>query len=454
MDKIINTVELKKIKNVRFENFRCFKELEINDLGDVNIIVGKNNTGKSTFLEGLTLGLYNKTFFLNERIESLFFSSNLIKFLFERRNLHLPKYPLRPNLKHQIVIIKNPEEEEDLLDSIQKFFKYEQILNTKLILNREHIVNIIEKQQEVLSNEKLLKDIFQVLFKFRPVRFLGYEHSKYKHLKEKLEKILLKFINIKKALEIENLVTIYFFYLEDIKSFFEEVKHYASNYKLYLEDIFPFDILRLRRLKTFPFVSFLFFHLNTKEDKMDQKINNYVFYVDRFIELNNQFFKKLENYVDSELYETLKEKISIFFDKNVKSFTPMPYNIYLYFENGEKIPIALIGDGTKSLIRDLYALYLDRPSYILFEEPENFKHPKMLNIFAEEVVKAGRKHQIFINTHSDELVRYILAHAYDFEDIDIKVIAFRELKEGILDYTIIPKEKANTLVFSLGEDLR
>ncbi|WP_461829970.1 ATP-binding protein [Aquifex sp.] len=152
-------MELKRIRDVRFENFRCFKELEINGLGDINIIVGKNNTGKSTFLEGLILGLYNETFFLNERVESSFYSFNLINFLFERRNLHLPKYPLRPNFKNQIVIIKNPEEEEYLLDSIQKFFKYKEILNTKIILNREYTVNIVEKQ-EILSHEKLFEDIF------------------------------------------------------------------------------------------------------------------------------------------------------------------------------------------------------------------------------------------------------------------------------------------------------
>ena len=35
--------------------FRCFRELRIGHLGRVNLIVGKNNVGKSTLLEALRL---------------------------------------------------------------------------------------------------------------------------------------------------------------------------------------------------------------------------------------------------------------------------------------------------------------------------------------------------------------------------------------------------------------
>ncbi|MDE2776107.1 MAG: AAA family ATPase [Chloroflexota bacterium] len=43
-------------KSFRVKNFRCFKDLQINDLGRVNLIAGKNNTGKTALLEaGLVL---------------------------------------------------------------------------------------------------------------------------------------------------------------------------------------------------------------------------------------------------------------------------------------------------------------------------------------------------------------------------------------------------------------
>ena len=42
-------------KTFRVKNFRCFKDLQINDLGRVNLIAGKNNTGKTALMEAMYL---------------------------------------------------------------------------------------------------------------------------------------------------------------------------------------------------------------------------------------------------------------------------------------------------------------------------------------------------------------------------------------------------------------
>ncbi len=42
-------------KSFRVKNFRCFKDLQINDLGRVNLIAGKNNVGKTALLEAMYL---------------------------------------------------------------------------------------------------------------------------------------------------------------------------------------------------------------------------------------------------------------------------------------------------------------------------------------------------------------------------------------------------------------
>lgn len=41
------------LDSLKISNFRCFDNLEISSLGRVNLIVGKNNTGKSTLLEAI-----------------------------------------------------------------------------------------------------------------------------------------------------------------------------------------------------------------------------------------------------------------------------------------------------------------------------------------------------------------------------------------------------------------
>ena len=40
-------------KSFRVKNFRCFKDLQINDLGRVNLIAGRNNTGKTALMEAM-----------------------------------------------------------------------------------------------------------------------------------------------------------------------------------------------------------------------------------------------------------------------------------------------------------------------------------------------------------------------------------------------------------------
>lgn len=43
------------LKSFQIHNFRLFQHLEVRNLGRINLIVGKNNSGKSTFLEALEL---------------------------------------------------------------------------------------------------------------------------------------------------------------------------------------------------------------------------------------------------------------------------------------------------------------------------------------------------------------------------------------------------------------
>ena len=47
-------------KSFRVKNFRCFKDLQINDLGRVNLIAGKNNTGKTALMEAMYLHSGNR----------------------------------------------------------------------------------------------------------------------------------------------------------------------------------------------------------------------------------------------------------------------------------------------------------------------------------------------------------------------------------------------------------
>lgn len=47
-------------KSFRVKNFRCFKDLQINDLGRVNLIAGQNNTGKTALMEAMYIHSGNR----------------------------------------------------------------------------------------------------------------------------------------------------------------------------------------------------------------------------------------------------------------------------------------------------------------------------------------------------------------------------------------------------------
>ncbi|MBE9216388.1 AAA family ATPase [Plectonema cf. radiosum LEGE 06105] len=42
-------------KNIKIENFRCFKSFELQQLGRINLLVGENNSGKTSILEAVQL---------------------------------------------------------------------------------------------------------------------------------------------------------------------------------------------------------------------------------------------------------------------------------------------------------------------------------------------------------------------------------------------------------------
>jgi len=136
-----------KIKGVYLKNFRSFKELKIKNLGDINVIVGKNNTGKSTFLEAIFLGLNSKTKFLNEELDKHIFSPTF--FLFYKRKFYL-------EYGHELT----EEEAEDLWYVIKKFFKYNPKEEVKIKLENLNEVSIFEKENIPLS-DNLIEDLIR-----------------------------------------------------------------------------------------------------------------------------------------------------------------------------------------------------------------------------------------------------------------------------------------------------
>ena len=103
------------IKNIEIKNFKCFENFKAEGFGRVNLIGGKNNVGKTTFLEALYINLNTKekNWFLNSLFQvvkkrdnffianSLASISKFVKILFRLNNTLSKKY--KKDIKTEIL---------------------------------------------------------------------------------------------------------------------------------------------------------------------------------------------------------------------------------------------------------------------------------------------------------------------------------------------------------------
>ena len=91
-----NTLEL-TFNNLQIENFRGIKHLEIDDCKRINLLVGKNNSGKTSVLEAISLivGVYNSgmPIGINDFVRSVLFKKNSEQTRYIFNNLDYNNHP-------------------------------------------------------------------------------------------------------------------------------------------------------------------------------------------------------------------------------------------------------------------------------------------------------------------------------------------------------------------------
>jgi AAA15 family ATPase/GTPase len=70
------------IKNIEIKNFKCFEDFKANGFGRVNLIGGKNNVGKTAFMEAVCTNVFTvdlKTFV--HSLVSIEYTRNYLKYI-------------------------------------------------------------------------------------------------------------------------------------------------------------------------------------------------------------------------------------------------------------------------------------------------------------------------------------------------------------------------------------
>jgi len=168
------------IKNIEIKNFKCFEDFKAEGFGRVNLIGGKNNVGKTAFMEACCTNIFTidlKTFV--HSLVSIEYTRNYLKYI-------NTKYPLKEFLEKANLFCTNSNcnsVEYKILEEHgikEYFFK---------INNNETIVNVNNYSFEVSRNLKV---------KF--INSHGYTNGQLKEVYESVQKkdkeeVLYKYLN-------------------------------------------------------------------------------------------------------------------------------------------------------------------------------------------------------------------------------------------------------------------
>lgn len=409
----ISKLIIKNYKSIKDETFIFNK--------GINILVGKNNAGKSNIVSALNEILadkYNTTSYEDK----IFYTDST------------------NNIKREFKIIAEIEDiktlEFSLLDNIKK--------STALI----DITQYFNENDEEFNNDWLIKDddelkeIYPDKFDYKSINLLKW------FKKEELENILsnTEKIWIYKYYNKDNDVNLYNIILkvdENSKNPFDSTKNIKFYRMLYINQnikatlITSLLIPAFRTPETTLRITKWTWYGKLLQKKWNESCNmQHKLDIDKassdLKKTIGKVYADLKNDLNVQLGKTLS-LMNIKIDINMLENKSEDYykNIRLYVDDGIETPLESKGSGLQSLIMiELFKFYckvFNQSSLLILEEPELFLHPhakRMLSDILNDFIKNGgrnNENQIIITTHSEEFI-----HNVDIENINV----IRKTKEG------------------------
>jgi energy-coupling factor transporter ATP-binding protein EcfA2 len=119
------------------------------------------------------------------------------------------------------------------------------------------------------------------------------------------------------------------------------------------------------------------------------------------------------------------------------------------------VPAVLAGDGIKLLLRLGFELTIRSGGIALLEEPEVHAHPAAIRQGAKAVVAAVRRNvQVFLTTHSLEVIDSLLSEASLTKDIEKLSLYRLQLQDGLLKSSRLPGPEVAFARGTIEDDLR
>ncbi|MDD5188091.1 MAG: AAA family ATPase [Methanoregula sp.] len=349
------------ISDLQVHNFRAIRDLHYKPK-KINIITGRNNTGKTALLDAIAI---NASGFIH--LDSAF-SYEPLTFV----NVSEQIAEITSNLNKITIFSSIKALEENQGDSISQEIYNEAISN-------------------LLSNKNPeLKDIFQN-----------------KEFQEEYLKLITEYLDFITITSNFGQVVCQYFKNGDIGQ-----KQYSDVIRKLIKKCNkekPMNRISIFRL-TFPHIVYL------KEKNSNE--------IPKVVIVNHENKLEFDDISEKELVvieEFLKE------NNLVKGLKRISQNDVVYQRDGKLItlPITSHGDGFISLLNTVRYLISAKDGILVIEEPENHMHPRYIDIFISNIFSFSQtlNVQVFMSTHSIDLVRAALQYPNTDEEKDMLLIS-------------------------------
>lgn len=368
------------IKNIYFENFKCFEKVDV-ELGKFNIIIGPNASGKSSFIQILKFLKDFNDYGLDNAISL----QGGVEFF---RNINIGA---KKNFIFKIII-----EDGGALGGVGK--------DDSILIERKGIEYELEinfpsntKKYEVI-HEKVIQNV--VFHKFNKTARKIESSKKLGNGKIVCIRDGAKFkreCDFPEAIGISN---------DDLNPPFFHKLIVRPN-----ESFFSFPFI----MYPFPFDLFDDFKIYDFDPRLSKKAIPFTGRNDLLedggnltIILNN-LLKNREK--KKRLLNLIRDVLPFFNDTKTEKLTDKSFIFTLregYYKKSNKyLPSSFLSDGTINVIALIISLFFQRTDIIaIIEEPERNLHPSLISKIVALMKEASKRKQIIITTHNPEILRH------------------------------------------------
>lgn len=372
------------IKEVEISNFRSIKNQVINDIGNILVLIGKNNSGKSALLQAINAfwGIYNiddDDFYKNKDIVT---NEIEIKICFEIDNnfykeiIHNEKLGIKFFIGSRTNYNKNKGKFGN-----KTFEEIEQIIKDK---NYDEVESYYASCLDNFFNIKDSKFIVKMKY------IKGEKNPKYYNT---LDEEIKSFTSILPGIS----------FIDDDRNFLEEEN---CQKKTRTGDIFNNLILNIENQNT----------ANNELNEIYKKLTKDLTVNDLKILLQSKVqtdISGVEDTITSIFNENYNDNLKIKYESDIDLTKSINISTKIYNELIKNdIKVSKVGSGVRSiyilsLLQAYNNVFEEKGNIFLIEEPELYLHPELQIKMAEILYEISKTNQVIYTTHTTMMTNNI-----------------------------------------------